>query len=769
MSDSTDADQPEQIEGLGDPDTDIEQPDYPLDDMMVRSETRTVSEVVSRIKRGRYILDPDFQRDFVWVPKKQSKLIESCVMRIPLPVLYVAEGDDGRITVVDGLQRLNTFSRFLNDELTLTGLGNEHPLTGKRFNDLPLNLKERVEDTQLTLYILDRSAPRRAQLDIFERVNGGSVLSRQQMRNAIYNGAGTRWLRKMSRSDAFLKATGSSLNKKIMRDREAINRFAGFILLGWKSYANGDMDEFLARTIDTLNGLGYERLTVFGQELTLSMELNYALFGRHSFRKSLGEAGETPRSVVNIALFDVLSWAFTKVAPAVEKDGEEIAARIRALISDPPFRTCDYFFDKQHETGTYKVRDGSRCAVRLDGRMMLEAIELRNFKCYEALDLPCAALTVLTGYNAAGKSTALQALLLLAQALQTAANERELPLNGDLVSLGSEGDVLRHGATEPFFSVGARTVAERILWTFGSQRVPSGRGLVPLRALEYDPYRAVRDVKRARVLGLVPPDVPTRGRPRRIWPPPRVDGSRLARALRNTAFISAARAIPLDSFPVPRTTSRLAGDVGPAGEFAPYWYVENADEEVEPARRHPQDTSRTVRAQMDAWLGELFPEARASADRPSPDAPVRLSFSLRRTSPWARPANVGFGLSYAFPMLVALLVREKGSILVVDSAEAHLHPRAQSAVGRILGQMAGAGLQILVETHSDHLLNGVRLAVRDGLVQPEDVALHFVGQNGVPGQVTTLAVDKSGAVSDWPEGFFDQAENDLAILSGWKT
>lgn len=395
--------------------------------------------------------------------------------------------------------------------------------------------------------------------------------------------------------------------------------------------------------------------------------------------------------------------------------------------------------------------------------MMLEAIELRNFKCYEELDLPCTALTVLTGYNSAGKSTVLQALLLLAQALRTAANESELPLNGDMFGLGGEGDVLRHGAMEPFFSLGVRTTDERIRWTFGSQKVPSGRGLVPLRALEY---------VKAGESAMKPPEAPTRARwrpPRRIWPARGGAKSPLAGALRSVVFVSADRVAPLDSFPVPRTASRLAGDVGAAGEFAPYWYLEYADEDVDPARRHPQDASRTMRAQMDAWLGELFPEARASADRPSSDAPIRLSFSLKRTSPWARPANVGFGLSYAFPMLVALLVREKGSILVVDSAEAHLHPRAQSAVGRLLGRMAGAGLQIFVETHSDHLLSGIRLAVRDGLVQPDDVALHFVGQNGVPGQVTTLAVDKSGAVSDWPEGFFDQAENDLAILSGWKT
>ena len=386
--------------------------------------------------------------------------------------------------------------------------------------------------------------------------------------------------------------------------------------------------------------------------------------------------------------------------------------------------------------------------------MTIEAIELRNFKCYEALDLPCAALTALTGYNAAGKSTALQALLLLAQALQSAVGKDTLPLNGEVVSLGSEGDVLRHGAKEPSFSLGVRSGNELIRWTFGSQGVRSGRGLVPVRALKH--LKADESVETS----------PRDGE--WIWPPHGGVESPLALALRSVAYVGAVRAVPLDTFPVPRTASRPVGDVGAAGEFAPYWYVEYADEDVDPARRHPQDASATVRAQVDAWLNELFPGARASADRPSPDAPIRLTFSLSRTSPWARPANVGFGLSYAFPMLVALLTRERGSIVVVDSAEAHLHPRAQSAVGRLLGQMAGAGLQIFIETHSDHLLSGVRLAVRDGLVEPDDVALHFVGQDGVPGRVTTLAVDKNGAVSDWPEGFFDQAENDLAVLSGWK-
>lgn len=384
--------------------------------------------------------------------------------------------------------------------------------------------------------------------------------------------------------------------------------------------------------------------------------------------------------------------------------------------------------------------------------MMLQAIELTNFKCYEALDLPCSALTVLTGYNAAGKSTVLEALLLLAQGLRTAANEKKLPLNGDLVCLGREDDVLRHGAAEPSFTLGVRSAEERIRWTFGSRKGQSNSRFVPLRALEYGQGCGG--------------EVAGRQEPERIWPARGEAESPLAFAVRDAAYVGAARGVPPSGFPAPREASRPTGDVG-AGEFAPHWYAEYADEDIDPGRRHPQGVSGAASAQVDAWLSELFPSARASADRLSPDA-IRLSFRPRSTSPWACPANAGSGLSAVFPMLITLLTRERGSIVVVDCPEFHLHPRSQSAVGRFLGQMAGAGLQILVETHSEHVLNGIRLAVRDGQVPPQDVTLHFVGQGGVAGRVTTLAMDKNGAVSDWPEGFFDQAENDLTILSGWK-
>ena len=137
-------------------------------------------------------MDPDFQRDFIWPVDKQSKLIESVLMRIPLPVFYIAENEDGRMVVVDGLQRLSTFRNFVEDGLRLR-LPDQPDLNGKQFADLEPKLQNRIEDCNLTLYVIDSKAPERARLDIFERVNGGVPLTRQQMRNCLYMGQGTKF------------------------------------------------------------------------------------------------------------------------------------------------------------------------------------------------------------------------------------------------------------------------------------------------------------------------------------------------------------------------------------------------------------------------------------------------------------------------------------------------------------------------------------------------------------------------------------------------
>ena len=333
---------PEIIEGLEEISSDG-WAGYPLDAVFVRTEPRNVKDVVERIRAKRYKLDPDFQRSFIWTPRKQSKLIESCIMRIPLPVFYVAEAPDGTIIVVDGLQRLTTFVRFLSNDLRLTGLAGdyaektEHILEGKYFKDLPIGLQERVQDTALTMYILDAKAPERARLDIFERVNSGEPLTRQQMRNAIYNGHGTKWLAAATSGEPFLSATGRSLNKRTMRDREAVNRFCAFKLFGWKAYRSSDLDRFLADCLLKMNEISDSERDNLRTDFDRAMTLNRRYFGLHAFRKSLSSPYPyASRSVINISLFEVCAVAFSEPKP-IDKNIKE---KIIKLVRNPIFENA---------------------------------------------------------------------------------------------------------------------------------------------------------------------------------------------------------------------------------------------------------------------------------------------------------------------------------------------------------------------------------------------------------------------------------------------
>lgn len=324
----------EEIEGLDDG-ADLGRTDYPIDSVLIRSETRTVFEVNRRLKEKKFVLDPDFQRDFVWSEIKQSRLIESLLMRIPLPVFYLAEQNDGRMVVVDGLQRLTTFQRFLNNEFALQGTDAGATLNGKYFKDLIPKLQNRIEDANLILYAIDSKVPERVRLDIFDRVNSGVPLSRQQMRNSLYNGPATRWLKEQAIHADFLRATDASLNAKTMRDREVINRFCAFSLIGFAQF-QGEMDDFLAETLKRMNQLPAEKLEDLAQDFQKSMRNNYAVFGHNAFRK-ISEAGR--RGVLNVALFDILSVSMAGYGEGwTKKHGAKIQKALEELMRDEAFK-----------------------------------------------------------------------------------------------------------------------------------------------------------------------------------------------------------------------------------------------------------------------------------------------------------------------------------------------------------------------------------------------------------------------------------------------
>ena len=323
----------EEIEGLDDKEK--AWGDYPIDTLHIRNETRTVFDVLRRIKAGTFVMDPEFQRDFIWDTTKQSKFIQSVLMRIPLPVFYLAEDSQGHVVVVDGLQRLSTFQHFVTGNFRLK-IPDSADLDDKRFEDLAPRLQNRIEDCNLILYIIDAKVPERACLDIFDRVNSGVPLTRQQMRNCLFTGPATRFLKVESQTDIFLKATDGRLKKDTMRDREFVNRFCAFQLLTPDNY-RGDMDDFLARALQTMNEMRSDELKKLSIQFRMGLINNIRVFGKHAFRKHLSK--EDRRSVINASLWDVMSTGLSRYSQGlVESREQDLHRAFYRLMNNETFQ-----------------------------------------------------------------------------------------------------------------------------------------------------------------------------------------------------------------------------------------------------------------------------------------------------------------------------------------------------------------------------------------------------------------------------------------------
>ena len=177
--------------------------------------------------------------------------------------------------------------------------------------------------------------PERARLDIFERVNGGVPLTRQQMRNCLFMGHATRFLKTEAATDLFQKATGGSLNPSTMRDREFVNRFCAFLILPIEDY-RGDMDAFLARALKQMNNCDKNALERLSAEFRTSLTNNYNMFGKHAFRKHT--AGQASRGVINASLWDVMSTGLSRYPEhAVNDRADALRNAFYLLLADKAF------------------------------------------------------------------------------------------------------------------------------------------------------------------------------------------------------------------------------------------------------------------------------------------------------------------------------------------------------------------------------------------------------------------------------------------------
>jgi len=282
----------------------------PFDPSKIRMElwSPTIDLLIKRIREKEIDLTPDFQRnDGIWSKVAQSRLIESILVRVPLPAFYMDATDEEKLLVVDGLQRLTTLKRFVIDgTLSLTGLEFLTDLDDCKFADLPRRLQRRIEETQVTVYRIERGSPPEVKFNIFRRINtGGLPLSPQEIRHALNQGPVIELLKQLAKSSEFLEATANGINDKRMAARETVLRFLSFLITPFEEYQSNDLDLFLNERMQAINKMGEAKLEELGNRLRRAMVAASAIFGRDAFRKRY--RGQRTRRAINKALFE--AWA----------------------------------------------------------------------------------------------------------------------------------------------------------------------------------------------------------------------------------------------------------------------------------------------------------------------------------------------------------------------------------------------------------------------------------------------------------------------------
>ena len=293
---------------------------------LVPDSTEVYPDAVVKISRDQYsafeikrmaeetnelVIAPPFQRKLVWTPKQRCELIESMLMGIPIPVVYVFEDENGKKQVVDGRQRISTMISFMNNGFSLERLKMLPAFNGNKFKDLEPIYKSKVERYQIPVYVIEPPTPERVKYDIFDRVNrGGTLLNSQEMRHALYVGHATELLQELSVSKPFKDATGHGIKPTRMRDEYVILRFFAFYLLRKRqlnfSYKS-NMDDLLAATMKRINQMETPEREALKQVFLSAMERSHAVLGADGFRFAPTNVNRRP---VNMALFEVIAYFF---------------------------------------------------------------------------------------------------------------------------------------------------------------------------------------------------------------------------------------------------------------------------------------------------------------------------------------------------------------------------------------------------------------------------------------------------------------------------
>jgi len=353
---------------------------------------------------------------------------------------------------------------------------------------------------------------------------------------------------------------------------------------------------------------------------------------------------------------------------------------------------------------------------------MIEKVTLKNFKCFIDHSFCFSNLTVFAGSNASGKSSVIQALLLLRQSYESKYLEkRQLQLNGKLFSVGTVEDLIMEGEENRTITIGVSENGQYEIFDFEYEGGKRSGFMLPLKKES------------------VPNEIDFLST--------------------SFSYLCAERLGPRNLYEISEEilSSR---DVGIQGEYTASILEEFGDEPVK--NQDLAGNPMSLKQAIKLWMDKILPGFNYNSNRIIEADKVSLSFATSRHR--IRPVNTGFGISYTLPIIVSAMNLPKKSILIIENPEAHLHPAAQSMMGQFLAHAALSGIQLIVETHSDHIINGIRLAIKEKPELSKMAVINSLHTMEGDRENIEIRIDRDGNLDRSPVGFFDQIETDLMRL-----
>lgn len=382
---------------------------------------------------------------------------------------------------------------------------------------------------------------------------------------------------------------------------------------------------------------------------------------------------------------------------------------------------------------------------------MITRLSLTNFKCFKSSNIKIAPLTVLAGINSVGKSTVIESMLLLRESQKRSENPDipafNLRLNNQYMHLGTDRDVLCDFSDNSEIRI-------KLYDTSGKERMFDGAWSTKVNE-KSEPSSILQPIYMPQRKGDV-----------EIF-------FRSALFAKNSSqyidfsFISADRLGPRSRFEVPDESVEMNHNIGSKGEYAAFYFYHMSGQKMPLTGMADSGETKNIGFQVTKWMGYISPgyQIHAKVERDM-DAAL-LSYAQNNGAKDRRSANVGFGLTYTFPIVLALLTVSSGGLVILENPEAHLHPKAQSMIGELIARAVQNGAQVILETHSDHIINGIRVAIKEKRLDSHKLLINFFSEPSKDISdpvITEIHADNEGKLSEWPQDFMSEWEENLFKL-----